>query len=109
MALFDMKDLARRGAQTRITELQQELEAIYRAFPDLRQRGRNVTATAVVNDEEQYGRRSQTRPAAQEPSLAQSPRRGRKRKMTAAERKAVSERMRKYWESRRAEAGTKKR
>ena len=54
MARFDLKDLARRGAELRITELQEELVAIYAAFPDVRTRrtarsnGRVPAATVAV-------------------------------------------------------------
>jgi hypothetical protein len=62
--------------------LKDELDAIYRAFPDLRVGARKV----VVNHEEQFTGGLQ----------ANSPSRKR-RKMSAAQRKAVGERMRKYW------------
>ena len=95
---FDMKDYARRGAEARIAELNQELEAIYGAFPDLRQTRRGRPAgKVVINHEEQFGRA-----AAKEPPVA-SARRSRRRKMSAAERKAVSLRMKKYWAQRRKE------
>ena len=82
-----MKGFARRGAEARITELKAELDAIYRAFPDLRIQARKV----VVNHEEQFagGVNVTSR---------------RRRKMSAAQRKAVSERMRKYWAGRRKTA-----
>ena len=80
MAKFDMKQYARRGAEARVAELNQELESIYAAFPDLR-RGRAQDGAARVTASEGI-RRS-------------------RRKMTAAQRKAVGERMRKYWAGRR--------
>ncbi len=71
--------LARLGAQARLEELRSEQAAIREAFPDL------------------FGGRK--RGAAQTPS---APRRRRKRStMTAAARKAVSDRMKKYWADRR--------
>ena len=80
MAEFDLKELARRGAEARVAELQRELAAIQRAFPGLRaRRGANGAATA---------------------NAARPRRRGRK-PMTAAQRKAVSLRMKKYWAGRR--------
>ena len=90
MPTFDMKEYARRGAQARVAELQQELEAIYGAFPELRSGGRQQrsTSTAATN------------------GLAERPSSGARRRpsrMTATQRKAVSERMRKYWAARRAE------
>ena len=95
-----MKEFARRGAEARIAELQQELEAIYRAFPQLRG-SRRGAGKVVINHEEQFGRSGASVQSAKEPAVANPPRRGKRRKMTAAERKAVSERMRKYWAARR--------
>ena len=46
LATFDLKQYALRGAQARVQELQQELTAIYRAFPGLRRGG--CGAVAVV-------------------------------------------------------------
>jgi hypothetical protein len=106
LASFDMKAYARRGAEVRAKELQAELETIYGAFPELREGRDERAAKAVVNHEEQYGRR---RTADQDPAVAETRRKRTRRQMTAAERKAVSERMRKYWEGRRTETGAKKR
>jgi hypothetical protein len=78
LAKFDLREYARDGARVRAEELKAELAKIYRVFPDLR--------------DGTGGRRKATGPA----------RRARRRKaMTAAERKAVSLRMKKYWASRR--------
>ena len=78
MAKFDLREYARDGARARAEELKAELAKIYRVFPDLRGGAAE--------------RRKAARPA----------RRARRRKaMTAAERKAVSLRMKKYWASRR--------
>ena len=88
MARFDLKEYARRGAQARIAELSAELAEIYRAFPDLR--GARIP-----------------RPAAGDAGTAAP--RGRKtrkrRPMNAAQRKAVSERMRRYWAVRKKAKG----
>jgi hypothetical protein len=81
---IDINSLAKLGAQARLTELQTEAERILRAFPDLLNR----------------------RPAAG--SEVTSPRRGRKR-MTAAERRSVSVRMKKYWAQRRQKNDSPKR
>src|SRR5262245_35420954 len=91
LALFDLKEYARRGAQARLVELNQEIEAIYGAFPDLRDRRRGPRAALQTN--------------------ASSPREGvrKRRTLTAAQRKAVGERMRKYWAARRAKTGRKSR
>jgi hypothetical protein len=68
--------LAQLGAQARLNTLKSEIQEIYRQFPGLRS-GRGVQGADA--------------PA----------RRGRRRKMSAAERKAVSERMTRYWAARR--------
>jgi hypothetical protein len=68
--------LAQVGAQARLTALQTEIQAIYRQFPALRT-GRRVQLSAGT------------------------PARKGRRRMSAAERKAVSERMTKYWAARR--------
>ena len=73
------------GAERRLQEIAAEAAAIRQAFPELRDRGhRAATATAVTT--------------------AKGRRRGRSN-MSAAQRKAVSERMRKYWAARRESAG----
>ena len=68
--------LAQLGAQARLNVLQTEIQQIYRQFPGLKT-GRGVRLSAAA-----------------------SARKGR-RKMSAAERKAVSERMTRYWAARR--------
>jgi len=80
LAKFDLREYARDGARARAAELQAELAKIYRLFPDLRGTGRGRRAAAP------------TRPAR------------RRKAMTAAQRKAVSLRMKKYWASRRKQA-----
>ena len=95
MATFDLRTFARRGAEARIAELNAEVADIYRVFPDLR--GGRGAGEVVTNPEEQSSSRA---PAAKDPSLVDTPRRGRRRKMTAAERKAVSQRMKTYWAER---------
>jgi hypothetical protein len=80
---IDLKELARIGAQARLAELLAELEEIRRMFPGLgaARRGRPPLSGTPVK----------------------KTKRGRRRKMSAAEKKAVSERMRKYWAARRKE------
>lgn len=82
----DLRRLAALGAQRRLDEIRREETAIRQAFPELfRARGvRGVEA----------------RTPATAPAARKAGRRGRKR-MSSAERKAVSERMRKYWAERR--------
>jgi hypothetical protein len=75
LATVDMKEYARRGAQARVEELTQELAAIYRAFPDLRRGGASATAGAGTVR--------------------------RRKPMSAAQKKEVSRRMKKYWADRR--------
>jgi hypothetical protein len=82
-----MTVLARLGAQSRLTELHQEMAALRRAFPDLsdsphKARGRSPSSNGA-------GRR-QTR---------------KRKRMSASARKAVAERMRAYWAKRRTASG----
>lgn len=74
----ELQRLARLGARARLEELQREEAAIRHAFPDLFRGGRRRKAAA--------------------PAAAGGRRR---RGMSAAARKAVSVRMRKYWAERR--------
>jgi len=76
LAHLDMKEYARRGAQARVQELTQELAAIYRAFPGLRRGGASAA-----------------------PSSAGPVRR--RKPMSAAQKREVSRRMKKYWADRR--------
>jgi hypothetical protein len=89
LAKFDINSYARRGAAARLEELNQELAAIYAAFPDLRSgrgaRGARKQATAAA-------------PAAAVPGPA---RRRRRKAMSAAQRREVSARMKRYWAERR--------
>ena len=113
---LDIREYARRGAQSRLAELHEEQQAIIRAFPELRQgtrkRGRPAASNVVINHEEQVTRSRPGRKAAAssaQPSSAAAPEtRARKarprRTMTAAQRKAVGERMRRYWAARKKAA-----
>ena len=85
-----LQRLARLGALSRIEELRKEEAAIRAAFPDLTEGGAR-------------GRRGRRpgRPAATAKDTGVPAKRGRRRKMNAAERRAVSERMKKYWADRR--------
>ena len=108
MATFDLKGYARRGAEARVAELTAELKAIYGAFPDLRQprRGRQPgsTSSALAAGP---GRGSEVGNG--RATASDAPRR-RSWKMSPAQKKAVGERMKKYWAARRAAgAGGKKR
>jgi hypothetical protein len=78
------KELAVLGARQRVVELQAELADLYRRFPSVR--GGNA------------------------PAASRAPR-ARTRKLTAAQKKAIGVRMRKFWAAKRAEkskAGSKK-
>ena len=82
------------GAQARLVEMSQEADAIRRAFPELRDRSGN-------------SRRSNGAAAGQSPANSddESPTaaklQGGRGTMSAAQRKAVGERMKKYWAARR--------
>ena len=79
-AQFDLKQYARWGAEVRVRQLQLELAAIYKVFPELRNKH-------YTDDGQQVG----------------PPGRRRRRKMGSAELRAVSLRMKKYWAARRRE------
>src|SRR4029453_7896519 len=83
--LTDLQRYAVLGAQARLQQLAEETANIYRTFPQLR--GRNGSAAASTSGEPEA-------PVARR-------RRGR---MSAAQRKAVGERMKKYWAAKRAAA-----
>jgi hypothetical protein len=78
-----LRRLARLGAMARLAELRQEEAAIRAEFPELFGRGRKSAGDGK----------------------APVVRRRRRRAMTAAARKAVSDRMRKYWAERRKTKG----
>lgn len=80
-----LRQWAVRGAEQRLEEIAAEAAAIHQAFPELRDRGQR-RASAGVSAAAKSGRRSRGN-------------------MSAAQRKAVSERMRKYWAARREGAG----
>ena len=76
--MADLTQWARLGAAARLKEIQDELAAIYRAFPDLKGRG-SASATGST------GRRKRAR-------------------FSAEGKAAISEGMRKYWARRKAAA-----
>ena len=82
----ELQRLARLGAQSRLDELRREEAAIRRAFPDLF-RGRRRPAGRAASSDAETG------------SVGGG--RRRRKPMSAAGRKAVSERMKKYWAARR--------
>ena len=77
-------ELAKRGAQERYRELKAEMAALVKDFPHLAEQAGTALGTAVGRTEAEVRR---------------GVRRG--RTMSAASRKAVSARMKKYWASRR--------
>ena len=83
MPTFDLKAYARRGAEARISELTAELNEIYRAFPDLRRGPARLTASTASVGQRRRGRKP----------------------MSAAQKAAVSKRMKAYWAARKAKKG----
>jgi hypothetical protein len=81
--------LAREGARARVDELSAELESIYATFPDLK--------TAAGKSTSVKTRRTST--GARQGAIT--------RAWSDADRKAVSERMKKYWAARRKSAASK--
>ena len=95
----ELQRLARLGAARRLEELRQEEAAIRAAFPDLDderapRRGRRGRPP---------GRASARAAAASSAASAEKTKRG--YKMSAAQKRAVSERMKKYWAARRKAKG----
>ena len=87
---FDLKSYARHGAKARLRELAEEAKQILTIFPDL----------SASIDEDELPVNFILRKGARQPAAATGVRR-RRRRMSAAQRKAVGERMRKYWAARR--------
>ncbi len=87
----DLTRLTRLGATTRLEELRQEEAAIRSAFPDL--------FNASPGRPRATRKASASQPAQE--SAPETPTRRRRGGMSAAGRKAVSERMRRYWAERR--------
>src|SRR5437764_374002 len=85
-------ELAKRGAEARIQELQAEIKSLTQIFPHLRY-GAAVSPAMpdTVEDGKSRGRRR------------------RRSKMSAAARKAVSDRMKKYWAKRKSAKKSRRR
>ena len=83
MPSIDLKAYARRGAEARIAELTAELNDIYKAFPDVR----GGAARPTVSTAGAGGKRRRRKP------------------MSAAQKAAVSKRMKAYWAARKAKKG----
>jgi hypothetical protein len=84
----DFRRYALLGAEARLLQIGQEAASIYQAFPELRKQGRTPGGGERTPDAATTGGRTR--------------RRGR---MTAEQREAVRERMKRYW-ARRRSAGT---
>ena len=87
---FDLKSYARLGAEARLSELQQEIDSILAAFPDLHASSRRSAGGRIAKAAAQSTTPDGT-----------TTRRRRRKPMTAAQRKAVGLRMKKYWAARR--------
>lgn len=90
LSRVEVKRLALIGAQSRLDALNAEIASIIRAFPEL-SRGRAAAATAVGTATPKKGKGS----------------RKRNWNMSDAQKRAVSERMKKYWAGRRKDKGAK--
>ena len=86
LSRVELRQLAVLGARARLTQLQAEEASLRRAFPELSRAGARAASSAPEGDEAKAG---------------PGRRRRNKRRMSPAARKAVSERMRKYWAERR--------
>ena len=84
-------ELAKRGAEVQLRDLMQEILYLVKLFPHLGD---------SFNEDELPLRFIIARDAARASKAGTDPRR-RRRRMSAAARKAVSERMKKYWSARR--------
>lgn len=86
MASVDLKALALLGARARLAELVEEMDALLSSFPELRKE-KSRAVTAETPTPEKPARRARKR-----------------RKMTPVQREAARERMKKYWEKKKASA-----
>ncbi len=84
----ELRRLALPGAQAKLTALKEEIAALLETFPELR-RGAGASRGGQAAQAANGATRRRNKP-------------GRKSPMTAAERKVVSDRMKKYWAERRS-------
>jgi hypothetical protein len=82
LARFDLKSYARRGAEARFRELAEEAKQLLKVFPDL----------SASFDEDELPLNFILRRGARKAATAR-----RRRPMSAAQRRAVGARMKKYW------------
>ena len=99
----DLRRLARLGAMRRLEDIRREEAAIRSAFPELFDHARTQAGRRVGRPAKNAATQSETveAPARRGGKAAKRSR----PKMTAAQKKAVSERMRKYWAERRKAKG----
>jgi hypothetical protein len=90
MATSDLRSWAVKGAEQRLGEIAEEAKVIFQTFPELRHRGRGFDLP-----------KASARADGSVESPAKATNRSHRRKMSAAARKAVSARMKKYWAERR--------
>jgi hypothetical protein len=98
---IDLRSLARLGAEARLVQIQAESKAILAEFPELRRTA--PTASGPRGSEIGNGRVTASGPG-RGSEIGNG--RARRRPMSAAERKAVSLRMKKYWAGRRKAKAT---
>jgi hypothetical protein len=100
MAASDLRSWAVKGAEQRLGEIAEEARLIFQTFPELRHRGRGFDLP-----------KASPRAGGSVESPAKASNRSHRRKMSAVARKAVSDRMKKYWAARRggAQKGTRSR
>jgi hypothetical protein len=90
----DIRRYALVGAQARLLEITAEVEAIRRAFPELQDKRRSNSSGTRAGT-------SQTQMESDGGATSTSSG-GRRRTMSAGQRKAVGDRMKRYWAARRA-------
>lgn len=102
----DLRRLARIGAARRLEELRQEEASIRAAFPDLEEapRARGTRGRRRGRPPGTAGAAASAEPA-RKTGAAQGNATQRRYKMSAAQKRAVSERMKKYWAARRKAEG----
>jgi hypothetical protein len=95
---------ARQGAEARWQQLQTEMASLVATFPHLSTLSKSARAGRGTGSPAAGGRGRATGRKAAQATAGDTPRR-RRSQMTAAQKKAVSLRMKKYWAERRKAAG----
>jgi hypothetical protein len=105
-----LRELATLGAEVRLRELQSEIASLYAAFPALQADGprlprglarRRVNGTGGSQPMATAGTTNIIEAVAEQASVPEPARTRPRRRWTAAQRRAVAVRMRKYWAGRR--------